>query len=83
MDFHPQEELKDGDPGGSLRECSQAEVSSARGILLASCSSPNLGPSQRPFSLPSLFLKQMLKKQLGSLDTVGMDKRLALGPGLA
>ena len=33
VDFHPQEEeLGDGDPGSSLRECSQAGVSSAQGM---------------------------------------------------
>lgn len=33
VDFHPQEEeLGDGDPGGSSRECSQAGVSSAQGV---------------------------------------------------
>lgn len=82
LDFHPQkEELGAREPGGSSRECSQAQVSAAPGVQFTSCSSPSLEPSRGPFSLPSWLLKQMLKKHLGCLDMVGSKRRPDLGPG--
>lgn len=55
-----------GDPGGSLRECSQAQVSSAPGVQLISCSSPSLGH-------PGALLPPLLASQTDAQETLGMS----------